>query len=130
MGKSEFGTMLRAAESDLKALRNMPDRFAFDERIFGFHAQQACEKALKAWLLHLGHAPPFIHDLRELIALLASQGVTVTEAADIAPFTIYAAQTRYGDEPTNLIDRLATVALCERLFNDVAEVTGYQPQKR
>ena len=130
MAKSESGTMLRAAHSDLQALRHMPDRFAFDERIFGFHAQQACEKALKAWLLYLGHAPPFIHDLREIIALLARQDVTVAEAADIAPLTVYAALARYGEEPTNLLDRPAILALCERLYAHVAERTGQHPEKR
>jgi hypothetical protein len=43
MAKSEYATMLAAGYSDLKALRHMPDAFSFDERIFGFHAQQARE---------------------------------------------------------------------------------------
>ena len=41
--------LLNTASSDLKALGNMRDPDAFDDRIFGFHAQQAVEKALKAF---------------------------------------------------------------------------------
>ncbi len=39
--------LLTAAKSDLKALEHMLDTAAFDDRIFGFHAQQAVEKALE-----------------------------------------------------------------------------------
>ena len=37
--------LLAAAESDMKALAHMLDPNGFDDRIFGFHAQQADEKA-------------------------------------------------------------------------------------
>ena len=116
MGNSEFLTMMRSAQSDLRALQHMPDAFVFDERVFGFHAQQACEKTLKAWLLTFGRSPPFSHDLRELILLLADERVQVPEAEAIVALTKYAVQWRYGDVPPyKLLDRAATVALCERL---------------
>lgn len=118
MATSEFATMVRSAQSDLRALQHMPDAFAFDERVFGFHAQQACEKALKAWLLTFGQNPPFSHDLRELIQLLGDEGVMVPEAEALVALTKYAVQWRYGDiPPDRLIDRARTVSLCERLLN-------------
>jgi len=40
--------LLATAQSDIKALANMFDSEVFDDRIFGFHAQQAVEKILKA----------------------------------------------------------------------------------
>ncbi len=40
--------MLAVAEIDLKALRNMLDSGLFEEAVFGFHAQQAVERTLKA----------------------------------------------------------------------------------
>ena len=46
----EARRLLNRANADLTALRNMSDVGIFDEGIFGFHAQQAVEKALKAWL--------------------------------------------------------------------------------
>jgi hypothetical protein len=43
--------MLRLARRDLRAVQGMLDnREMFPDEIFGFHAQQAVEKAAKAWL--------------------------------------------------------------------------------
>jgi HEPN domain-containing protein len=51
--------ILSAARRDMQALENMFDAKAFPSEIFGFHAQQAVEKALKAWLAprHAGPRP-------------------------------------------------------------------------
>jgi len=46
----EARTLFEAAERDLLALRGMRDSTVFTDEIFGFHAQQAAEKLLKAWL--------------------------------------------------------------------------------
>lgn len=59
--------LIETAKSDLKALDHMLDEEAFDDRVFGFHAQQAIEKALKAWLNLLGHPHIFTHDLGRLL---------------------------------------------------------------
>jgi HEPN domain-containing protein len=69
--------MLEVALRDLRALRGMLDAHTFANEIFGFHAQQAVEKALKAWLNLLGVDYPRIHDLEELLGLLAQHGATV-----------------------------------------------------
>jgi len=42
--------ILVAARRDLLALSGMADQQQFADEIFGFHAQQVVEKALKAWL--------------------------------------------------------------------------------
>lgn len=42
--------MLRMAHKDFNALIGMQDNPLFADEIFGFHIQQAVEKALKAWL--------------------------------------------------------------------------------
>lgn len=65
------------ARSDLKALENMLCPASFDDRIFGFHAQQAVEKALKAWLSSMQIPFPFTHDLSLLLNKLDEQGVDV-----------------------------------------------------
>ena len=62
--------MLSMARKDLTALQNMVNMNAFANEIFGFHAQQAVEKALKAWLSLVDVDYPRIHDLEELLALL------------------------------------------------------------
>ena len=45
--------MLRMAHKDFNALIGMQENQLFADEIFGFHIQQAVEKALKAWLCHL-----------------------------------------------------------------------------
>lgn len=52
----EAWNLLDLAHADLNALREMlnaapADRECFPDAIFGFHAQQAVEKALNAWLM-------------------------------------------------------------------------------
>ena len=42
--------LLSMAKKDLKALEGMEDAQVFEDEIFGFHTQQAAEKALKSWL--------------------------------------------------------------------------------
>jgi HEPN domain-containing protein len=65
--------MLTMARKDLKAMGGMEnDEATFSDEVFGFHAQQAVEKALKSWLSLIGVAYPKIHDLEELFMLLKS----------------------------------------------------------
>ena len=45
---------LDMAHKDFKALHVMMDPDAVADEIFGFHVQQAVEKAIKAWLVRLG----------------------------------------------------------------------------
>lgn len=122
--------MLRKAAGDLQALRHMQDVFAFDDTVFGFHAQQACEKSCKSWLLHLGRRAPKIHDMRDLVALLAEAGVSLDDEEAIVDMTDFAVEWRYDEDPAEPIDRPATVVVCERLYARVAEVTGLELEKR
>ena len=50
--------LLEAAERDVSALRGMGDAAVFADEVFGFHAQQAAEKLLKAWLASPSHGWP------------------------------------------------------------------------
>lgn len=43
-------SLLRMAYKDFNALLGMQGNVLFADEIFGFHVQQAVEKALKAWL--------------------------------------------------------------------------------
>jgi HEPN domain-containing protein len=42
--------LLLMASKDMKAMELMMSPEAIDDEIFGFHAQQAVEKSLKAWI--------------------------------------------------------------------------------
>lgn len=85
--------LLEAAERDIQTLRSMSE-LAPDES-FGFHVQQAAEKAFKAWLALLGQVYPLRHDLDDLLDLLDSRGVPTGFYRELAEFTPYAVQFRY-----------------------------------
>ncbi len=55
----------KAAQDEAAVERLMPDA-DLDDELIGFHAQQAVEKSLKAWLAHLGIDYPRIHSLETM----------------------------------------------------------------
>ncbi|MCK9461786.1 MAG: HEPN domain-containing protein [Proteobacteria bacterium] len=82
------------AESDLRALAASLSADALDAACF--HAQQAAEKALKAYLIHAGVEFPFTHNLSKLAALVASIDPALAHLADaVLPLTPYAVELRY-----------------------------------
>jgi HEPN domain-containing protein len=88
--------MVILAQRDLKALQGMLDTDTFADEIFGFHAQQAVEKALKAWLSLIGVEYPRTHDLEELLELLEEHADPILEAFyDLVDLTDFAVQFRY-----------------------------------
>lgn len=127
MGRSRLANeLLATAKTDLKAMAHMLDPLAFDERIFGFHAQQAVEKALKAWLDHLQGSHPYTHDLSLLLHTLDALGEDIQTCWTFVDLTGYAVRFRYetlpeGEEP---LDREAltasVVSLLERVDRLVA----------
>ncbi len=113
--------LLEAADRDILTLREMTARVP--DESFGFHVQQATEKAFKAWLCALGQVYPLRHDIDDLLDLLASQGAAVGFFRPLAAFTPYAVQFRYeglglGHEP---IDRPATLDRVEALVRHVRD---------
>ena len=67
MNDRKYGLgLLGLARDDLAALNAMIGSPEFTPAIRGFHAQQAVEKALKAWLACVGVCFPKTHDLRVL----------------------------------------------------------------
>jgi HEPN domain-containing protein len=114
--------MLNMARRDLKALEGMKDPEIFVVEIFGFHAQQAVEKALKAWLSAAGAAYPKIHDLEELFALLKDHGATVpAEYLALLDLTDFAIQFRYDSyaDCEDEIDRHELILKVTALLNHV-----------
>ena len=89
--------MLAMARRDLKALGGMMDAEIFAYEIFGFHAQQTAEKALKAWITALGCSYGFTHDLGLLLDSLNKLGADCTIFSDLPDLTIFAVHFRYDD---------------------------------
>ena len=123
--------LLEAARKNLRALEAMRDPSAFAEEIFGFHAQQAVEKAVKAWLSLLGLTYPRTHDLEALVALLDERAEKVPEAwAELIDLSDFAVQLRYeayeyDEDPLDrplLVRRVESVI--ERVGREVAGTVG------
>jgi HEPN domain-containing protein len=96
----------------------MRDPSAFAEEIFGFHAQQAVEKAIKAWLNLAGKPYPRTHDLEALLVLLEESGAEVPqffwELIDLSDFAVQLRHEsyEYDEEPLDrawLVRRVTAV---------------------
>ena len=114
--------MQTKAKQDLSALRGMKDKTIFAEEIFGFHAQQAVEKSLKAWLALIGVDFPLIHDLEELFALLKDQGQAVPDIfQSLVDLTDFSVQFRY-DTYIDFEDELDRDEIIQKVQNFVDHV--------
>ena len=109
--------LIEAAEKDISALGGMFDVSIFADEIFGFHAQQAAEKLLKAWIAILGVEYPLTHNVEALLDILEQQGAAVQRFSTLEEFTPYAVRHRYASQAQSAdpIDRLATVHLVDVL---------------
>jgi HEPN domain-containing protein len=88
--------MYKIAQRDLRTIRAMRNSEDFGDYVFGFHAQQAVEKLLKAWLWALDQKPPYTHDLDGLIELLERLEVKLPgQFRELAGITEFAVQFRY-----------------------------------
>ncbi len=111
--------MLRSADRDLLTLDGMAA--SVPDESFGFHVQQAAEKALKAWLALLGELYPLTHSLETLLDHLARCGPDAGPWREMERYTPYAVQFRYtgADPETDAIDREAATGLARRLLSHV-----------
>jgi len=115
-------SLLSSAEKDLNAIRNMTDADSFADEIFGFHAQQAVEKTLKAWIALLGGEYPFIHDLDALLNALEKLGADVDALRDLVELNAFAVQFRYEalESPDEPLDRGSVTIEAMTLFRKVS----------
>jgi HEPN domain-containing protein len=123
-GSDEARMLLKMAGKDLRALENMLDADLFEDEIFGFHAQQAVEKSLKAWLAELGKEYPLTHNIRLLLTVLNTEGANTGDHSSLIELNVYAVQFRYeilpGDEPG--LDRESLLREIRGLFNTVRKI--------
>ena len=121
----------KAAQDQAAMARLLPDTDLNDE-IIGFHAQQAVEKALKAWLAYLGIDYPKVHHLETLLALLNAQGHSLPAAlAGVNKLTPFATVFRYEELPLAVIlDRADTLQLVQRILVFVNQQVGECAERR
>lgn len=67
-------------------------QFPLPDQIFGFHAQQSCEKLFKALIAANGLTYPFTHSLERLSEILVAAGETLPKTSydllDLEPFAV------------------------------------------
>jgi HEPN domain-containing protein len=108
---------VRKASEDEALLAEVVDLERISNEIFGFHAQQASEKLLKALLSEFSVHFPRTHNLRLLMDLLADAGHPLPfSLADLDLLTAYGTLLRYEDIPVETkLDRTAALAMVRAL---------------
>ncbi len=90
---------LKKANLDLQAARLLCAGELDDYFVSGFHAQQAVEKYIKAFLVRYQIEFPQTHDIRRLRQLVARQNATLAERLESADvLTPYGVDMRYPEE--------------------------------
>lgn len=87
--------LIEAAVRDLQVVRLGLRETQLPEEVFGFHAQQAIEKLVRAWLAILGEVYPLTHDLESLFDLLEHRKCEVESFRALADYTPFAVIHRY-----------------------------------
>lgn len=113
--------LLVMASKDIKALDIMIMPESVDDEIFGFHAQQAVENTLKAWIALAGGTYVKSHDISMLLLTLKDIGCDIENLKDLISLNAFAAQFRYevletDDEP---LDRQETRMRVQHAFDTV-----------
>ncbi len=120
MGRSEAARLLLAkAQQDEYVLSRFADDAGAADETFGFHAQQAVEKLLKAALTAAGIVYPRTHRLSELLDLATDRGVSIPEEFDVlhrlTPFAVEYRYEFFGEDTEQPLERRAILAEVRRL---------------
>ena len=119
---------LRKARSDVIAVDACLSAGALDSACF--HAQQAAEKYLKAFLTHSGIKFPFTHNLSKLVELCSGLDSSFqTVAPVVIALTPYAVELRYDDEfwPTREVAEQARLSMLAVRDFILPRLPGYAP---
>ncbi|WP_295543278.1 HEPN domain-containing protein [uncultured Thiohalocapsa sp.] len=107
--------LMRRCAIDM-TLRLLRESGQAPEEMMGFHAQQACEKLIKAVLVMHGVVFERTHDLAALAALCDAHGVPApADRNALRILNNFAVRFRYDTCPAALIDIVATSSLVETL---------------
>lgn len=116
--RNEASVLLAMAGKDIDLLRFIVSSDLIADEIFGFHAQQAVEKSLKAWVYLADGTFDRIHDLRRLLIVLQDVGVDVEQYKELITLNSFAVQFRYEamEEEEAPLDRTDTLCKVEALY--------------
>jgi len=111
--------LLRKAAQDQYVLEKMLDDPLAPVEIFGFHAQQAAEKLLKAVLVLARRPYPRTHRLTELIDLIRQSGITLPERFEelriLSPFAVEFRYDILPEEPESRLDKPSALGIVREL---------------
>jgi HEPN domain-containing protein len=121
----EVDEWLLRAKSDLLSIENNVRSVEIPWNIVVFHAQQVCEKLLKALIIKDGHIPPRTHDLVPLLNMcpqVSSQSTSLLSDMDKLMLLF---GSRYPDTrlPSEAEGR-AAVAVARRMMDIVVSMIG------
>ncbi|MGD8719271.1 MAG: HEPN domain-containing protein [Candidatus Zixiibacteriota bacterium] len=127
-GQRKFvDTLMRKARADYGVLLKLGvERDEYD-LVFGFHAQQAIEKALKAVIAASGSEFPLTHNISALLDIIAKAGGADPPAiSEPGLLTVFAVEYRYEDydEPPPDMDRAELTVEVEHVIRWAEEVAG------
>ena len=130
----DIRTRFIAATRNIVSTTNLIETNSPQEDI-GFHAQQAIENALKAWISALDDEYRNIHDLADLAAIIRRHPAELDTSAGEALFwlTSYAVEYRYEgarvklDDLQGLLERVND--LVEGIAARIRELTGSEPPR-
>lgn len=120
--------LLRKSAQDIAVMERLRTDLDIEDETIGFHAQQAVEKALKAWLVALGVDYPKLHNLDALMGLLEAEGHALpVHLAGVGDLTPFATVFRYEDfcAPT-VFDREGALRTAREIHAFVqAQIAGW-----
>jgi HEPN domain-containing protein len=123
-------TLMGKAGQDEFILDLILNNASAPEEVFGFHAQQAAEKMLKAVLASQNIEYPFSHNIRLLFKLIIKQGIQLPERFyALRHLTPFAGEFRYDvlpDEPEGPINKIEIRAMIHELRAWVEEFLSRQ----
>ena len=130
MNDPNNSAIFQMAQKDLAALEGMLfDNVHFSDEVFGFHAEQAVEKSLKAWIAALGKPYPFTHDLSMLLHTLHKNGVEIDKWLDLLELSSFGVQFRY-EEMTMYDEKLDREFILEQVKQLMDAVKNVIPGKK
>ena len=113
------------ADEDLGAARHLLAARPAFIRMAAFHAQQAVEKHIKAWLIALGDdEPPTIHNLPRLADRLLAFGGDCLPPKPLEFLTKFAVRPRYALAHVSLPEAERALAEAEALVQTVQEAVA------
>lgn len=115
--------LMRMCQRQLRGINNMHDETMFPEELFGFHAQRGAELALKGWITLLGQRYERTHNVADLLAILASNGIGEAQPfAHLATLTPYAVKYVYEEIENPTMDRQFVASEVNALADLVASL--------